>query len=539
MKNWKTIIIAFIILISVPAFAQQDISKYVKPLNYVNDYAQIISPGDEDALNTKLSNYEKSAGVEIAILTIDEENIEPTGFSQQIFEQWGIGKEGSNNGILIFLNMNTHDWRIHTGYGAEILLPDLACDRLAQELLIPQFREGNYTAGINSLTDGMISKIGTNSADIEAFKQQQIEIKEQKKQNVINGFVWTFGLLLFLILLGFLMFKLFEKMYKIKKLKADFKLTLQKFNIMISNIQSVSENIDTKYMAQLLKPVDNLIDDAILTTAKANKENLNKLERYYTEAYEISLKVNEYAKNYNIAIYSDSYLEKTNQLLSNIRKMSKTLEKFPIAPRLVFDNDKISVINQEIVKLVKTAKNTDVLGSVSVIDAVNNIIRYTEKVQSMERELKGVHDNIPVLRKALKNYKKSSDDLIKKLKSMNLITDAAKVEEMTKQFEKSVTFADEKLYMEYDNLDAILKYGMLKIRKVEEAIAAEKRRIEEEKQRIRRKKEEKEEEEERARKRRMSSSYGGSSYGGSSHSSSSFGGFGGGHSGGGGAGGRW
>lgn len=435
--------------------------------------------------------------------------------------------------------MNTHDWRIHTGYGAEILLPDLACDRLAQELLIPQFREGNYTAGINSLTDGMISKIGTNSADIEAFKQQQIEIKEQKKQNVINGFVWTFGLLLFLILLGFLMFKLFEKMYKIKKLKADFKLTLQKFNIMISNIQSVSENIDTKYMAQLLKPVDNLIDDAILTTAKANKENLNKLERYYTEAYEISLKVNEYAKNYNIAIYSDSYLEKTNQLLSNIRKMSKTLEKFPIAPRLVFDNDKISVINQEIVKLVKTAKNTDVLGSVSVIDAVNNIIRYTEKVQSMERELKGVHDNIPVLRKALKNYKKSSDDLIKKLKSMNLINDAAKVEEMTKQFEKSVTFADEKLYMEYDNLDAILKYGMLKIRKVEEAIAAEKRRIEEEKQRIRRKKEEKEEEEERARKRRMSSSYGGSSYGGSSHSSSSFGGFGGGHSGGGGAGGRW
>lgn len=541
MKNCKSIITALIILVSVPIFGQPDMSKYVKPSNYVNDFAGIISLMDEDSLNTKLSNYEKSSGVEIAILTINEEYVNPASFCQEIFEKWGIGKEGSDNGILIFLNMNTHDWRIHTGYGAEILLPDLACDRLAQELLIPQFREEKYTAGINNLVNGIISKIGTNSADIEAFKAQQIALRKQRVHNFLNGLMWFFIIAIILTAGGFAIVQLLKKIEERKKLKDDTKLALRKLNITLGSIQSVSENIDTPYMAKLLKPVDDLIDLAILATGKISKENLNDIQTYWSTASEISLKVNEYVRNYNIAIHSDSYLTTAIAHLSNMQKISTSIETFPISPRLIYDKEKVKNTKSNMEKLVRTAQNADVLGSVSVIDAVNNMVRYLEQIKAIEYELNEVKDRIPRLQNVVKNYKNFIDALIARLKSMNLNDAIVKVEQMTKEFEKNVTFTDEKLFMEYDALDAILKYGNLRIREVEEAIAAERRRKEEEERRIRRKKQEEEEEEERARRRRSSSyssGYGSgrSSFGGGG---SSFGGFGGGSSGGGGAGGRW
>ena len=65
-----------------------------KPQTYVNDYANMLQPGDVTTLETKLRDFEKNTTNEVAVVTIkslDGDTIE--NVAQEIFTKWGIGKK--------------------------------------------------------------------------------------------------------------------------------------------------------------------------------------------------------------------------------------------------------------------------------------------------------------------------------------------------------------------------------------------------------------------------------------------------------------
>ena len=110
--------------------------------NYVNDYAGLIQKSEKDSLNTKISRYEKSSGMEIAIVTVNTLGDGVIEYlTRDIFDVWGVGKKGANNGIVIAVSEKEHKWRVQTGYGAEIVLTDAMCYRLASNNLTPNFKK--------------------------------------------------------------------------------------------------------------------------------------------------------------------------------------------------------------------------------------------------------------------------------------------------------------------------------------------------------------------------------------------------------------
>lgn len=124
----------------------------INNLNYygrVNDFANIIDTISEEKINLIIDELERKTSAEIAVVTLDsleDENIED--FANRLFEKWGIGKKGKNNGVLILVAFKEKKIRIETGYGIEGIIPDAKAGRIIREIMAPLFREGKFGEGI-------------------------------------------------------------------------------------------------------------------------------------------------------------------------------------------------------------------------------------------------------------------------------------------------------------------------------------------------------------------------------------------------------
>ena len=89
------------------------------PSGHVNDFAHLLQPETISQLETTLREFETSTGHEISVVTIDthgdDETIET--YAEKLFQQWGIGKEKEDNGLLLLISHDDREMRIEVGYG--------------------------------------------------------------------------------------------------------------------------------------------------------------------------------------------------------------------------------------------------------------------------------------------------------------------------------------------------------------------------------------------------------------------------------------
>ena len=82
----------------------------------------------------------------------------------------GIGEKGKNNGVLILVTKQEHDIFIATGYGAEGSLTDALCRRIEEQVIIPEFKQGNFYNGLN---EGVIAISKAMKGEFKADKKQK------------------------------------------------------------------------------------------------------------------------------------------------------------------------------------------------------------------------------------------------------------------------------------------------------------------------------------------------------------------------------
>lgn len=135
-----------------------------KPTGLVNDFAGIISPETKLNIENKISSYESSTGNQIVIVTIrslGDETID--SYAVKLFEDWGIGQKGKDNGVLLLVSLDDRKMRIEVGYGLEPFLTDAQATTIKTKILTPAFQKGDYSLGIDKATDAMISVLGGNT----------------------------------------------------------------------------------------------------------------------------------------------------------------------------------------------------------------------------------------------------------------------------------------------------------------------------------------------------------------------------------------
>ena len=115
----------------------------------VNDLAGMLSPETAQALDQRLAQFEQETGHQIAVLTIPSlEGAAIEDFGIRVAEAWKIGKKGFDNGAILLIAQKERKLRIEVGYGLEGVLPDAIASRIIRELIVPRFRDGDFSGGI-------------------------------------------------------------------------------------------------------------------------------------------------------------------------------------------------------------------------------------------------------------------------------------------------------------------------------------------------------------------------------------------------------
>jgi uncharacterized protein len=142
-----------------------DTSK-LKPTGYVNDFSNTLDASSKQSLEAYSANLERVTGVQLAIVlvpTIDDEPIEDV--SNRLFREWGIGKKGKDEGILLLLAIKEHKSRAEIGYGIEPIISDGAAGGILRQIR-PILQQGNYGGALLAAAE----QIGTTIAQAKGVE---------------------------------------------------------------------------------------------------------------------------------------------------------------------------------------------------------------------------------------------------------------------------------------------------------------------------------------------------------------------------------
>ncbi|MDP8989239.1 MAG: TPM domain-containing protein, partial [Acidobacteriota bacterium] len=119
-------------------------TKTLKPTGYVNDFSNTLDAANKQTLEDYCANLERVTGVQMAMVlvnTLDGEPVEDV--ANRLYREWGIGKKGKDEGILILLAVKDRKSRAELGYGIEPLISDGAAGGILRQIR-PILQQGNY-----------------------------------------------------------------------------------------------------------------------------------------------------------------------------------------------------------------------------------------------------------------------------------------------------------------------------------------------------------------------------------------------------------
>ena len=121
----------------------------VRPDGPVGDYAGVLDAAAEAKISQIAQALWEQAGFGLVVATIPsmgDTSIEE--YAVLLYEAWGIGAKGKDEGALVLLSLNPRRVRIEVGYGAEGYLNDAKTGRMLDTYGVPYLKTGDYSSGI-------------------------------------------------------------------------------------------------------------------------------------------------------------------------------------------------------------------------------------------------------------------------------------------------------------------------------------------------------------------------------------------------------
>ena len=148
--------------VAVPALTQR-----------VTDLTGTLDAQQQAALESRLAQFEQQGGSQIAILivpTTQPEAIEQ--YSIRVVDQWKLGREEVDDGILILVAKGDRQMRVEVGYGLEGAIPDAIANRIVDEIIAPHFRQGDFYGGLAAAVDQLARLIEGESLPAPQVRSQ-------------------------------------------------------------------------------------------------------------------------------------------------------------------------------------------------------------------------------------------------------------------------------------------------------------------------------------------------------------------------------
>jgi len=194
--NKKILFVFFYFIFTIKPLIAIELAK---PNGWIADYAGILDSESYREINGVIIDLEKKTGAEISVVSIkslEGDSIE--NFSVKLFEKWGIGKKGKDNGVLLLTSIEDRKVRIEVGYGLEGILPDGLCGEIIDTYIIPHFNKGIYGKGISL---GVIAVASVIAKDAGVELSGGTIIVEQKGKVSLLGMILRILFFIMMIIL--------------------------------------------------------------------------------------------------------------------------------------------------------------------------------------------------------------------------------------------------------------------------------------------------------------------------------------------------
>ena len=152
LRRWLASVAACAALLAaVPAAAEVE----VPPLRArVTDLTGTLPPSQMQSLESRLRDFERAKGSQIAVLMLPSTQPETTAqYGVRVYDEWKLGRKGIDDGVLIVVAKDDRRVWIVTGRGAEGPLPDAMAKRIVEEDIAPRFKQGDFYGGIYAGAD--------------------------------------------------------------------------------------------------------------------------------------------------------------------------------------------------------------------------------------------------------------------------------------------------------------------------------------------------------------------------------------------------
>ena len=177
-----------------------DTSK-LKPTGYVNDFAHVIDAGSAAELEAYCGNVERATGAQFAIVTVDSLEDEPVeDVAVRMFKEWGIGKKGTDEGLLVLLAIKDRKNRVEVGYGLEPVIADGYAGGVLRGIR-PILRQGNYGAALMAAAQQFGQRIA-DSKGVTIEGQSRRRPERGSRDSSGGGF---FGIVIAFVVLMFIL----------------------------------------------------------------------------------------------------------------------------------------------------------------------------------------------------------------------------------------------------------------------------------------------------------------------------------------------
>ena len=166
------------------------------PPRLVNDFAGIL--GDCQWLEDSLEKIAMETSNQICVVTMDDfGDYDKAWMAYSIGQEWGVGKKGNDNGVVILIKPKTAHSKgeafIAPGYGLEGVITDATSTRIVNNEMIPYFKENDYLGGVWAGAQ-VVRDLATGEYNEEDYAQQD------------DGGDALFALIMFILIFAFFMY---------------------------------------------------------------------------------------------------------------------------------------------------------------------------------------------------------------------------------------------------------------------------------------------------------------------------------------------
>ncbi|MFZ0680027.1 MAG: TPM domain-containing protein [Candidatus Binatus sp.] len=167
IPNLRCTLLALILLIlASPAFATAP--KFPALTGRVVDDAGILDASTTTQLTDMLAAHERATGQQVVVVTLDSlQGFTIEDYGYQLGRYWGIGQKGKNTGALLIVAPKEHKVRIEVGYGLEGELTDAISATIIQNDILPNFKRGDFSAGVVAGTTSILKVLGGNPPEVQ------------------------------------------------------------------------------------------------------------------------------------------------------------------------------------------------------------------------------------------------------------------------------------------------------------------------------------------------------------------------------------